>query len=195
MDWQDLPPEAEDELLDSTIRRGLQRSLGSAQPSPLVWSRLRRQIEGGPAQARRRPAASPTSFAPLIQSLAALCLLLILGASLRWWNQVAPASLLERRSILVHGAPIGPVDASRPLPRSWADVEGGRPALQESVHRLPGPAAPQRPTEHAPRLVALDSRDDLVSLREVASISSARPAAVRASASPEINPAERLQPD
>ncbi|MDW8318587.1 MAG: hypothetical protein RMN53_12195 [Anaerolineae bacterium] len=195
MDWHDLPPEAEDELLDRTIRRALQRSLGSVQPPPHVWPRLRRQIAGGPARRPRQPVVSASPFAPLVQSLAALCLLLLLGAGLRSWDSTYPLHALQRRALAVDRSLVSPAGAVRPSAQSWDDLQGARPGGSGGVNRLPAHPAPQRPAAHAPRLAALDSRDDLVSLRDVAVIPSSPPAAGRAPALPEVNPEERLQPE
>lgn len=193
MDWQDLPLDAEDELLDRTIRRALQRSLGAAQPSPDVWLRLRRQIAGGPAP-RQRPPLTPSPFAPLIQSLAALCLLLVLGVGWRGWYQAVVPGSAPQPAIAKPTDPRGLAASAEPPSLSWADVEGARHGLAADINRARSSAS-QRPAEHVPRLVALDSHDDLISSRDVAAIAQAQPAAPRGAGPSETGVAARLQPN
>lgn len=78
-EWNHLPPDGDEDDLDKVIQQSIRWRTSKAKPSEEVWHRIKQQVEAGPAFGRRHPRARRfrLMWAPLVQGLAAVALLLL----------------------------------------------------------------------------------------------------------------------
>ncbi len=112
MDWQELRPEPEDTLndaLDQAIRHALRQEAGRVVPPERVWHRINSQISAGPTRPRRRLAAPSRGslLAPLVQGLAAMVLVLLVGLN------ILPYVVVEHPAAITETTPL-PADLPTP---------------------------------------------------------------------------------
>ena len=83
--WQNGRPGNEEDEIDKAIRQSLLARAPKTKPSDDVWERIRQQVTAGPpVRSRRRPPTRRFRFMlpPVMQGLAAIALLALLGFSL-----------------------------------------------------------------------------------------------------------------
>lgn len=78
------PHEPGSDPLDALIRQALQRNTPSVQPPKRIWERIQGQVTAGPAPTSHRPPVERLSrlFAPFMQGIAAVAVLILVGMSL-----------------------------------------------------------------------------------------------------------------
>lgn len=82
MAWLDHEPPTVEDDLDRQIRQAMRDRVAGAEPPDALWARISDQIAAGPSPRRRPPVHTWSHLlAPLVQGVAAVAVLLLLGFS------------------------------------------------------------------------------------------------------------------
>ena len=83
MAWLDHEPSTTEDELDRMMRQAMRGRMARAEPPDALWTKIRDQVAAGPSPRQRPPVRNWSHLlAPLVQGMAAVFVLVLLGFSL-----------------------------------------------------------------------------------------------------------------